>query len=96
VIEDLVPLVVVPSVVLGLPWIIFHYITRWKTAATLTKQDEDLLDDLNELARRLDDRVVTIERIMDAENPAWRATALSDAPEASRIAREPRIQETRR
>ncbi len=57
---------------LGLPWLVFHYITKWKTAATLTTQDEDLLDDLNELARRLDERVVTIERIMDAEHPSWR------------------------
>ena len=70
--EVLIPLVVVPVVVLGLPWLIFHYITKWKTAATLTGEDEKLLDELHELARRLDDRMVTIERIMAAENPNWR------------------------
>jgi len=90
--EDiLVPLVALPSIFLGLPWIIFHYITKWKTAATLTTQDEDLLDELNDIARRLDDRVITIERIMDAENPTWRASALAE-PQT----RNPRIQETRR
>ena len=31
-----------------------------------------LLDDLYEAARRLDDRLETIERIMTAENPEWR------------------------
>ncbi len=75
---------------IGLPWLVFHYITKWKTAATLTTQDEDLLDELHDLARRLDDRVITIERIMDAENPNWRASSLPDA------SHQPRIQETRR
>ena len=70
--EVLVPIIVVPAIFLGLPWIIFHYITKWKSQASLTSEDERLLDDLHELARRLDDRMVTIERIMAAENPGWR------------------------
>jgi phage shock protein B len=58
---------------IGLPWLIFHYITKWKSQATLTAEDENLLDELHEMARRLDDRVATVERIMTAENPNWRA-----------------------
>ncbi len=73
--EVLIPIIVVPVIFLGLPWIIFHYITKWKSQASLTSEDERLLDDLHELARRLDDRMVTIERIMAAENPAWRQMA---------------------
>ena len=64
---------IVPVVVIGLPWLIFHYITKWKTAKTITTQDEDLLDELYELARRLDDRMNTIERIVQADNPNWRS-----------------------
>ncbi|HYE27277.1 MAG TPA: envelope stress response membrane protein PspB [Allosphingosinicella sp.] len=60
---------------IGLPWLIFHYITRWKTAATLTSDDERLMEELYDLARRLDDRMCSIERIMTAENPNWRAVA---------------------
>ena len=58
---------------IGLPWLVFHYITKWKTAATLTGSDEKLLDDLHDAARRLDDRLCTIERIMTAENPGLAA-----------------------
>lgn len=76
---------------IALPWLVFHYITKWKTAATLSTSDEDLLDELHDLARRLDDRVITIERIMDAENPSWRAGSLPAAEP-----RQPRIQEKRR
>jgi len=61
---------------LGLPWLIFHYITKWKTAKTLTDDDEKLLDGLHEAARRLDDRLCTIERIMTVENPNWRQQCL--------------------
>jgi phage shock protein B len=73
--EILVPIFVVGMLFIGLPWIVFHYITRWKTAATLTTEDENLLDELHDLARRLDERMNTIERIIQAENPNWRSVA---------------------
>ena len=76
---DLDAIIIVPIVVIGLPWLIFHYITKWKTAATLSGGDEKLLDELHDAARRLDDRLNTIERLMTAENPAWRQSALSDS-----------------
>ncbi len=73
--EVFIPIFVVLVLFIGLPWIIFHYITKWKSAATLTQADENLLDELHDLARRLDDRMVTIERILAAENPNWRSVA---------------------
>jgi phage shock protein B len=76
---DLDAIIIVPFVVIGLPWLIFHYITKWKTAATLSGGDEKLLDELHDAARRLDDRLNTIERIMTAENPAWRQHALPES-----------------
>jgi phage shock protein B len=87
--EDVfLPVVIVGILFIGFPWVIFHYITRWKTAATLTTADENLLDELHDLARRLDDRMCTIERIVQAENPNWRSigcdpveTALEDRSE---------------
>lgn len=72
----LIPLTVVPILFIGLPWLIFHYVTKWKQAATLTAGDEKLLDELHDAARRLDDRLCTIERIMTAENPDWRQECL--------------------
>jgi phage shock protein B len=66
------------SVLIILPWMIFHYVTKWKTTAKLTGSDEKLLDELHDAARRLDDRLMTIERIMTAENPAWRQSALPE------------------
>lgn len=79
--EVLIPGVVMGILFIALPWLVFHYITKWKTAARLTGSDEKLLDELHDAARRLDDRLCTIERIMTAENPAWRQQCL---PETSR------------
>jgi len=82
--EDLDKIIIVLGIVgmavIGLPWLIFHYITRWKTAATLTNSDERLLEEMYELARRMDERVGTVERIVAADNPNWREIAHDPAP----------------
>jgi phage shock protein B len=77
--EVIIPVLAILTVIIGLPWLIFHYITRWKTAATLTNEDEKLMEELYDLARRLDDRMCSIERIMTAENPNWRAISCDPA-----------------
>ncbi len=77
--EFLVGMIAVISIFVGLPWLVFHYITKWKTAARLTGSDEKLLDDLYDAARRLDDRLCSIERIMTAENPNWRQQCLPES-----------------
>jgi phage shock protein B len=80
-IEALIPLSAILSIFVGLPWLMFHYITKWKQAKSITIEDEDLLDELHDLARRLDDRMTTIERIVAPER-----AALPSAPEpAARI-----------
>jgi phage shock protein B len=66
------------SLLVVLPWMIFHYVTKWKTTAKLTGSDEQLLDELHDAARRLDDRLCSIERIMAAEDPNWRQNCLPE------------------
>ena len=85
--DNLPGIIAIVALFIGLPWLIFHYITKWKTAATLTSGDEKLLDELHEAARRLDDRLCTIERIMTAENPNWRQQCMPgrDRDQAHRL-----------
>ncbi|WP_298197539.1 envelope stress response membrane protein PspB [Novosphingobium sp.] len=71
--EDvLVPIMVCGFLFIGLPWVVLHYLTKWKTAATLTTGDEALLEELYQLARRLDERMDTVERLVAADNPEFR------------------------
>ncbi|NIJ37830.1 phage shock protein B [Sphingopyxis panaciterrae] len=77
--EDIiVPIVVVPAIFLGLPWLILHYVTKWKQAKTLTGEDEQLLDELYDTARRLENRLHTVERIISADHPDFRPAVRSD------------------
>jgi phage shock protein B len=53
-------------------WIIFHYITKMKAAKGLTPEDEKMLTDVWESTKKMEDRIVTLERILDIESPSWR------------------------
>jgi phage shock protein B len=64
-------IVVVAMLFIGLPWVILHYMTKWKTAATITTDDEVLLEELYNLAKRLDERMDTVERLVAADDPGF-------------------------
>jgi phage shock protein B len=70
---DVTAVLVCGTLFLGLPWVILHYVTKWKQAPKITNEDEKLLDELYSLARRLEDRVSTVERIVAADHPDWKA-----------------------
>jgi phage shock protein B len=91
--DHIIAPIIVGILFIGLPWIIFHYVTKWKQAATISGADEKLLDELHDMARRLDDRLCSIERIMTAENPNWRQQCLPDATTTASIADE--LEQTR-
>ena len=80
--DILVPIAVCGFLFVGLPWIVLHYITRWKTAATLTTGDEALLEELYQVAKRLDARMDTVERLVAADNPGFRAARITPDLEA--------------
>jgi phage shock protein B len=69
-----IPIVAIASIFIGLPWLLLHYVTKWKQAPKITNEDEKLLDELYTLARRLEDRVATVERIVAADHPDWKAS----------------------
>lgn len=51
-------------------WIGFHYVTRWRTARSLSREDERTLVDLWEAARRMEARIENLERAVDAVAPS--------------------------
>ncbi|MDO9368237.1 MAG: envelope stress response membrane protein PspB [Sphingopyxis sp.] len=76
--DFVIPVFVVGILFLGLPWLILHYVTKWKQAKTLTGEDEQLLDELYDTARRLENRLHTVERIISADHPDFRPAVRSD------------------
>jgi len=53
-------------------WIIFHYTTKMRTAKGLTPEDEKMLSEVWESTKKMEERIQTLERILDIESPSWR------------------------
>lgn len=52
--------------------IVMHYTTRWRRNREISKDDEQMLEELWEMSQRVEDRVETLERILDSEEREWR------------------------
>ena len=53
-------------------WIIRHYVSKHKQSKGLTPEDERMLAEVWESAKRMEERVHTLERILDDQSPGWR------------------------
>ncbi len=53
-------------------WIIFHYVTKMKMSKGLSPEDEKMLSEVWESANKMQERINTLERILDIEAPDWR------------------------
>ncbi len=53
-------------------WIVFHYVTKMKTSKGLSVEDEKMLSEVWESTNRMEERIRTLERILDIEAPNWR------------------------
>ena len=50
-------------------WIIAHYTTRWRMAKSLSPEDEKQFAELWQIAERMEQRIDSIERILEVEEP---------------------------
>ena len=62
-------------VVVAPVWIIFHYLTQWRTSRRLSGDDEKALGELWQSAQRMEERIAALEKILDSEAPGWRMRA---------------------
>ena len=52
--------------------IVMHYVTKWRQGREISGDDEQMLEELWQLAQRIEDRIETLERILDDETRDWR------------------------
>ena len=67
---DVIPILLI-TICLPL-WIIFHYTTKMKTSKGLSPEDEKMLSEVWDSANKMEERINTLERILDIEAPDWR------------------------
>ena len=60
-------------VVIVLPLlVIFHYVTKWKQTKTISREDEQMLEDLWANAEKMQSRINALETILDKSSSDWR------------------------
>ena len=70
---ELATLAVILFLTIGLPlWLVLNFVTRWKQSREISRDDEQMLEELWALSQRLDDRIETLERILDDDHANWR------------------------
>ena len=87
--HDLVPIIIMPTLFIGLPWLIFHYKTKWKAMGQITHDDEAMFEELYRIARRLNERMDTVERLVAQEDPHFRPAKPAAADHALGNQQEP-------
>ncbi len=50
-------------------FIVLHFVTKWKQTREISRDDEQMLEDLWMLSQRLEERLITLEKILDDEVP---------------------------
>jgi len=53
-------------------FIVLHFITKWKQSREISGGDEKMLEDMWSFSQRLEDRLESLETILDSELPDWR------------------------
>lgn len=53
-------------------FLVLHYVTKWREAKGLSKEDERMLEDLWTSAQKMESRINTLETILDDVAPDWR------------------------
>ena len=71
--ENLLSIALIVFLVIPAPlFIVLYFITRWKQSREISGGDEKMLEDLWEMARRFEERLESLETILDHESPEWR------------------------
>jgi phage shock protein B len=71
--EGLIPISAILVLFLFLPWLIFHYTSRIRQSRQLDEESQELFESAVQRVEIMEDRIHTLERILDSEVPDWRA-----------------------
>ena len=71
--EELLSLALILFLTVALPiYIVMHFVTKWKQTREYSRDDEQMLEDLWLMSQRLDERLETLERILEYDLPPRR------------------------
>lgn len=72
-IEQLLTIALIVFLLIPAPlFIVLHFITKWKQSREISGGDEKMLEEMWQLSQRLEQRLESLETILDSELPDWR------------------------
>lgn len=73
VVSELIAIALIVFIAVPAPlFIVLHFITKWRQSREISGGDEKMLEDLWQLSQKLEERLETLERILDDQSPEWR------------------------
>lgn len=70
---ELITVAIIVFIAIPAPlFIVLHFITKWKQAREISGGDEKMLEDLWLLAQKLEERLESLEVILDSGTSNWR------------------------
>ncbi len=71
--EIIVAPVIIFMIIVAPIWLVLHYRSKKQVSQGLSQEEYIQLSELSEVADTMADRIQTLEAILDAETPNWRA-----------------------
>ncbi len=82
--DNLTAVLIVIASILGV--VCLRYLKlKSSTAGQMSAQEAQALEQMSQIAQRLEQRVTTLEQILDAEVPSWRGNPANFARQAGRV-----------
>jgi len=73
-VEEIIMAPVIIFMIIVAPiWLVLHYRSKKQVSQGLSQEEYIQLSELSEMADTMADRIQTLEAILDAETPNWRA-----------------------
>jgi phage shock protein B len=73
-VEEVIVVPIIIFLIIVAPiWLILHYRSKKQVSQGLSQDEYIQLSELSEMADQMSDRIQTLEAILDAETPNWRA-----------------------
>lgn len=71
--EELLVIPILFLTVVAPLWLVLHYVSKFKASKSLSQADEEMLAELWKQSELLEQRIDSLETILDEEAPGWRA-----------------------
>ncbi|MBF0107418.1 MAG: envelope stress response membrane protein PspB [Deltaproteobacteria bacterium] len=70
--QGIIAVMIIFTIFVAPLWVIFHYVTKSRTSKMLSREDEQLLADLWQMAKKMEARIQSLETILNTESPDLR------------------------